>query len=138
MHPHRRKRLFNIILVLLFSTSGIGLILYSLNTNLDYFFTPTELTKINIPEDKRIKIGGMVLENSVLREQSKVMFTITDYKNYIEVVYEGIVPDLFKEGSGVVALGFMQNETFYAQEVLAKHDENYMPPEVSKILEKSN
>ena len=131
MHPHRRKRLFNIILVLLFSTSGIGLILYSLNTNLDYFFTPSELTKINIPEDKRIKIGGMVLENSVLREQSKVMFTITDYKNYIEVVYEGIVPDLFKEGSGVVALGFMQNETFYAQEVLAKHDENYMPPNLN-------
>jgi len=131
MHPHRRKRLFNIILVLLFSTSGIGLILYSLNTNLDYFFTPTELTKINIPEDKRIKIGGMVLENSVLREQSKVMFTITDYKNYIKVVYEGIVPDLFKEGSGVVALGFMQNETFYAQEVLAKHDENYMPPNLN-------
>ena len=131
MHPHRRKRLFNIIIVLLFSTSGIGLILYSLNTNLDYFFTPTELTNINIPEDKRIKIGGMVLENSVVREQSKVIFTVTDYKNYIEVVYEGIVPDLFKEGSGVVALGFMQNEIFYAQEVLAKHDENYMPPNLN-------
>ena len=131
MHPHRRKRLFNIILVLLFSTSGIGLILYSLNTNLDYFFTPTELININIPEDKRIKIGGMVLENSVVREQSKVIFTVTDYKNYIEVVYEGIVPDLFKEGSGVVALGFMQNEIFYAQEVLAKHDENYMPPNLN-------
>ena len=131
MHPHRRKRLFNIIFVLLFSTSGIGLILYSLNTNLDYFFTPTELKNINIPEDKRIKIGGMVLENSVVREQSKVIFIVTDYKNYIEVVYEGIVPDLFKEGSGVVALGFMQNETFYAQEVLAKHDENYMPPNLN-------
>ena len=131
MHPHRRKRLFNIILVLLFSTSGIGLILYSLNTNLDYFFTPTELKNINIQEDKRIKIGGMVLENSVVREQSKVIFTVTDYKNYIEVVYEGIVPDLFKEGSGVVALGFIQNETFYAQEVLAKHDENYMPPNLN-------
>ena len=131
MHPHRRKRLFNIILVLLFSTSGIGLILYSLNTNLDYFFTPTELININIPEDKRIKIGGMVLENSVVREQSKVIFTVTDYKNYIEVIYEGIVPDLFKEGSGVVALGFMQNEIFYAQEVLAKHDENYMPPNLN-------
>ena len=131
MHPHSRKRLFNIILVLLFSTSGIGLILYSLNTNLDYFFTPTELKNINIQEDKRIKIGGMVLENSVVREQSKVIFTVTDYKNYIEVVYEGIVPDLFKEGSGVVALGFIQNETFYAQEVLAKHDENYMPPNLN-------
>ena len=73
----------------------------------------------------------MVLENSVVREQSKVIFTVTDYKNYIEVVYEGIVPDLFKEGSGVVALGFMQNEIFYAQEVLAKHDENYMPPNLN-------
>ena len=92
---------------------------------------PGRLKNINIPEDKRIKIGGMVLESSVVREQSKVIFTVTDYKNYIEVVYEGIVPDLFKEGSGVVALGFIQNETFYAQEVLAKHDENYMPPNLN-------
>tara|TARA_B100000965_G_scaffold238843_1_gene200233 strand:+ start:1438 stop:1848 length:411 start_codon:yes stop_codon:yes gene_type:complete len=131
MHPHRRKRLLNIIFVLLFSISGISLILYSLNSNLDYFFTPTELKNINIPKDKRIKIGGMVLENSVVREESKISFTVTDYKNYIEVVYEGIVPDLFKEGSGVVVLGFIQNETFYAQEVLAKHDENYMPPNIN-------
>ena len=131
MHPHRRKRLLNIIFVLLFSISGISLILYSLNSNLDYFFTPTELKNINIPKDKRIKIGGMVLENSVVREKSKISFTVTDYKNYIEVVYEGIVPDLFKEGSGVVVLGLIQNETFYAQEVLAKHDENYMPPNLN-------
>ena len=131
MHPHRRKRLLNIIFVLLFSISGISLILYSLNSNLDYFFTPTELKNINIPKDKRIKIGGMVLENSVVREKSKISFTVTDYKNSIEVVYEGIVPDLFKEGSGVVVLGFIQNETFYAQEVLAKHDENYMPPNLN-------
>jgi len=131
MHPHRRKRLLNIIFVLLFSISGISLILYSLNSNLDYFFTPTELKNINIPKDKRIKIGGMVLENSVVREKSKISFTVTDYQNYIEVVYEGIVPDLFKEGSGVVVLGFIQNETFYAQEVLAKHDENYMPPNLN-------
>ena len=131
MHPHRRKRLLNIIFVLLFSISGISLILYSLNSNLDYFFTPTELKNINIPKDKRIKIGGMVLENSVVREESKISFTVTDYKNYIEVVYEGIVPDLFKEGSGVVVLGFIQDETFYAQEVLAKHDENYMPPNLN-------
>jgi len=131
MHPHRRKRLLNIIFVLLFSISGISLILYSLNSNLDYFFTPTELKNINIPKDKRIKIGGMVLENSVVREKSKISFTVTDYQNYIEVVYEGIVPDLFKEGSGVVVLGFIQDETFYAQEVLAKHDENYMPPNLN-------
>ena len=131
MNPIRKKRIYSILFVLLFSISGISLILYSLNSNLDYFFTPTELKNINIQEDKRIKIGGMVLENSVVREQSKVIFTVTDYKNYIEVVYEGIVPDLFKEGSGVVALGFMQNETFYAQEVLAKHDENYMPPNLN-------
>ena len=130
MHPHRRKRLFNIILVLLFSTSGIGLILYSLNTNLDYFFTPTELKDRNIPADKRIKVGGMVLSGSVERISSSISFVITDYENSIKVEYEGIVPDLFKEDSGVVVLGNLRDKILYAEEVLAKHDENYMPPNI--------
>ena len=128
MKSHRKKRIFNIIFVFLFSISGEGLILYSLNSNLDYFFTPTELNNADISENKRIKIGGMVLENSVKRDSSIIIFTVTDYQNSIKVIYEGIVPDLFKEGSGVVALGFIKNKTFYAEEVLAKHDENYMPP----------
>ena len=128
MNPIRKKRIFNIILVLLFSISGITLILYSLNSKLDYFFTPTELSKVEIPNDKRIKIGGMVLEGSVIRKESKIIFTVTDYENFIKVEFDGIVPDLFQEGSGVVTLGFLRNEIFYAEEVLAKHDENYMPP----------
>jgi cytochrome c-type biogenesis protein CcmE len=136
MNPIRRKRLYTILLVFLFSVSGISLILYSLNSNLDYFFTPTELKNVDIPSEKRIKIGGMVLEDSVQRYKSEISFIITDYENSINVVFEGIVPDLFKEGSGVVALGFIKNEIFYAQEVLAKHDENYMPPNLN--LENDN
>ena len=136
MNPTRKKRLYRVLIVFLFSISGISLILYSLNSNLDYFFTPTELKSVNIPAEKRIKIGGMVLEDSVQRYKSEISFIITDYENSINVVFEGIVPDLFKEGSGVVALGFIKNEIFYAQEVLAKHDENYMPPNLN--LENDN
>ena len=136
MNPIRKKRLYTNLLVFLFSVSGISLILYSLNSNLDYFFTPTELKNVDIPSEKRIKIGGMVLEDSVQRYKSEISFIITDYENSINVVFEGIVPDLFKEGSGVVALGFINNEIFYAQEVLAKHDENYMPPNLD--LENDN
>ena len=136
MNPIRKKRLYSILLVFLFSVSGISLILYSLNSNLDYFFTPTELKNVDIPSEKRIKIGGMVLEDSVQRYKSEISFIITDYENSINVVFDGIVPDLFKEGSGVVALGFIKNEIFYAQEVLAKHDENYMPPNLN--LENDN
>ena len=128
MNPTRKKRLYRVLIVFLFSISGISLILYSLNSNLDYFFTPTELKSVNIPSEKRIKIGGMVLEDSVKRYGPEISFIISDYENSINVVFEGIVPDLFKEGSGVVALGFIKTEIFYAEEVLAKHDENYMPP----------
>ncbi len=131
MNPTRKKRIFNIALVLLFSVSGLSLILYSLNSKLDFFFTPTELSKVDIPSDKRIKVGGMVLSGSVTRIESKIIFSVTDYENIIKVEFNGIVPDLFKEGSGVVILGFLRGEIFYAEEVLAKHDENYMPPNLN-------
>ena len=130
MNQIRKKRLYNILLVSLFSVSGISLILYSLNSNLDYFFTPTELKEHNISSDKRIKIGGMVLEGSVFRNDSNISFTVTDYESFVRVEFKGIVPDLFQEGSGVVALGYLNDEVFYAEEVLAKHDENYMPPNI--------
>ena len=130
MNQIRKKRLYNILLVFLFSVSGISLILYSLNSNLDYFFTPTELKEQNISSDKRIKIGGMVLEGSVFRNDSNISFTVTDYESFVKVEFKGIVPDLFQEGSGVVALGYLNDEVFYAEEVLAKHDENYMPPNI--------
>ena len=130
MNQIRKKRLYNILLVSLFSVSGISLILYSLNSNLDYFFTPTELKEQNISSDKRIKIGGMVLEGSVFRNDSNISYTVTDYESFVKVEFKGIVPDLFQEGSGVVALGYLNDEVFYAEEVLAKHDENYMPPNI--------
>ena len=130
MNQIRKKRLYNILLVSLFSVSGTSLILYSLNSNLDYFFTPTELKEQNISSHKRIKIGGMVLEGSVFRNDSNISFTVTDYKSFVKVEFKGIVPDLFQEGSGVVALGYLNDEVFYAEEVLAKHDENYMPPNI--------
>jgi cytochrome c-type biogenesis protein CcmE len=130
MNPIRKKRIYSILFVFLFSVSGISLILYSLNSNLDYFFTPTELKDNNIPADKRIKVGGMVLSGSVERISSSISFVITDYENSIKVEYEGIVPDLFKEDSGVVVLGNLRDKILYAEEVLAKHDENYMPPNI--------
>ena len=130
MNPIRKKRIYSILFVLLFSVSGISLILYSLNSNLDYFFTPTELKDRNIPADKRIKVGGMVLSGSVERISSSISFVITDYENSVKVEYEGIVPDLFKEDSGVVVLGNLKDKILYAEEVLAKHDENYMPPNI--------
>jgi len=130
MNPIRKKRIYSILFVLLFSISGISLILYSLNSNLDYFFTPTELKDRNIPADKRIKVGGMVLSGSVERISSSISFVITDYENSVKVEYEGIVPDLFKEDSGVVVLGNLKDKILYAEEVLAKHDENYMPPNI--------
>ena len=131
MNPIRKKRMLNILFVFLFSVTGVSLILYSLNSNLDYFFTPTELKQENIPTDKRIKVGGMVQKDSVERNLSKISFVITDYENSIKVVYDGIVPDLFKEDSGVVVLGYQKNQMIYAEEVLAKHDENYMPPNLA-------
>ena len=130
MNPIRKKRIYNILFVFLFSVSGISLILYSLNSNLDYFFTPTELKDRNIPADKRIKVGGMVLSGSVERISSSISFVITDYENSIKVEYEGIVPDLFKEDSGVVVLGNLKDKILYAEEVLAKNDENYIPPNI--------
>ena len=133
MNSIRKKRLYNICIVILFSMSGVGLILYSLNSNLDYFFTPTELKNKSIPVDKRIKVGGMVLKGSVERISSKVSFTITDYENSVNVEYDGIVPDLFKEESGVVVLGYLKNQMVFAEEVLAKHDENYMPPSLKIV-----
>ena len=131
MKPIRRKRLMSVLLILITSALGSYLIIKALDSNLDFFYTPSELTDQEIPNNKRIKVGGMVLEGSVLREKTKIEFVITDYEGSIEVVFDGVVPDLFKEGSGVVVLGYLNEKTLYAEEVLAKHDENYMPPSIN-------
>ena len=128
MKPHRKRRLTTVFLILISSAFGSFLIIKALDTNLDFFFTPSELYSQNIPDNKRIKVGGMVLEGSVKRDKTNIIFEITDYKNSITVNFNGIVPDLFQEGSGVVVLGYMNKDVILAEEVLAKHDENYMPP----------
>ena len=128
MKPQRKRRLTTVFLILISSAFGSFLIIKALDTNLDFFFTPSELYSQNIPDNKRIKVGGMVLEGSVKRDKTNIIFDITDYKNSITVNFNGIVPDLFQEGSGVVVLGYMNKDVILAEEVLAKHDENYMPP----------
>ena len=128
MKPQRKRRLTTVFLILISSAFGSFLIIKALDTNLDFFFTPSELYAQNIPDNKRIKVGGMVLEGSVKRDKTNIIFEITDYKNSITVNFNGIVPDLFQEGSGVVVLGYLDKDIILAEEVLAKHDENYMPP----------
>ena len=130
MKAIRKKRLTTVLFLLLTSGFGTILIIKALDSNLDFFFTPSELFKEEIPNNKRIKVGGMVLEGSVTRDKTNIFFVITDYKGSIDVEFDGLVPDLFKEGSGVVALGYLKDKTLIAEDVLAKHDENYMPPSI--------
>ena len=130
MNPIRKKRLQTVLLILAGSALGSFFIIRALDTNLDFFYTPSEMLSEEIPQNKRIKVGGMVLEKSVVREKTKIFFTVTDYQGSVNVEFDGIVPDLFKEGSGVVVLGYLNDKTIFAEEVLAKHDENYMPPSI--------
>ena len=130
MKAIRKQRLATVLLILTTSAIGSFLIIRALDSNLDFFFTPSELFKENIPNNKRIKVGGMVLEGSVSRDKTNISFVITDYEGSINVKFDGLVPDLFKEGSGVVVLGYLKDKTIIAEDVLAKHDENYMPPSI--------
>ena len=130
MKAVRKKRLITVLVLMLSSGLGSFLIIKALDSNLDFFFTPSEIFKEELPNNKRIKVGGMVLEDSVSRNGTNIIFKITDYKESIEVQFDGIVPDLFKEGSGVVVLGYLKDKTLKAEKVLAKHDENYMPPSI--------
>ena len=130
MKAIRKKRLATVFLILITSALGSFLIIRALDSNLDFFFTPSELLQENIPINKRIKVGGMVLDGSVKRDKTNISFVVTDYEGSINVEFDGLVPDLFKEGSGVVVLGYLKDKTFIAEDVLAKHDENYMPPSI--------
>jgi cytochrome c-type biogenesis protein CcmE len=130
MKAIRKQRLATVFLILITSALGSFLIIRALDSNLDFFFTPSELLQENIPINKRIKVGGMVLDGSVKRDKTNISFVVTDYEGSINVEFDGLVPDLFKEGSGVVVLGYLKDKTFIAEDVLAKHDENYMPPNI--------
>jgi len=135
-----KLRILFLSFIILIISLSIFLILKSLEENVVYFISPTEIKNLSeIDDKKRIRIGGMVKEETIKLDQNKVTFIITDFKNEINVTYSGAIPNLFSEGKGVVAEGFLNDRSFFnAKKILAKHDENYMPPEVKEALEENN
>jgi len=135
----RQKRMMFVAMLV----AGIGvfitLIMMALNENINHFFSPTEIHEGKAPTNHSFRIGGLVVTGSVKRDPNslKIEFDLTDGAKNYPVMYEGILPDLFREGQGIVATGEIKNNVFVAEEVLAKHDENYMPPEVADALKKS-
>ena len=131
-----KLRFFFIILILVTLILSVFLVLKSLEENVVYFKSPSDVKILSEIENKKIRIGGMVKEGSINIVDKKLNFIITDFKNEISVVYSGLVPNLFAEGKGVVAEGFLKDKSFFsATKILAKHDENYMPPEVKAAIE---
>ena len=131
-----KLRILFISLLLISVILSVFLILKSLEENVVYFLSPTEIKNLAEIENKKIRIGGMVKEGSIVIESENINFIKTDFKNEINISYSGSVPNLFQEGKGVVAEGFLKDKSFLAAEkILAKHDENYMPPEVKEALE---
>ena len=135
-----KSRIFFLAVSLISVAIVIFIVLRSLEENVVYFFSPSEIyNKTDISFDKKIRIGGLVKTNSINKNETSINFIITDLKKEIFVSYRGLVPNLFSEGKGVVAEGKLKDKKYFvADKILAKHDENYMPPEVNKALEKSN
>jgi len=142
MKPHRRNRLFLVLFLVVTSGSAVGLALMALNENINLFYSPQQIVDGEAPVGSLIRAGGMVVNGSVQRstEDLKMSFLISDLQaSEVKVQFEGILPDLFREGQGVIALGTLNAQgVFVASEVLAKHDENYMPPEVADTLAKAH
>lgn len=139
MKPVRRQRLILIVLMILGIGTAVGFALKSFNENLMYFFSTTDVMAGKAPKDALFRLGGMVVKGSVERpgDGLTVRFKLTDFSKEVTVEYTGILPDLFREGQGIVANGKLDGRgVFVAEEVLAKHDENYMPPEVKASLKK--
>ena len=131
-----KLRALFISLLLVSVILSIFLVLKSLEENVVYFLSPTEIKNLSEINNKKIRIGGMVKNQSIIVNSDKVIFIVTDFKNEISVSYSGLVPNVFEEGKGVVAEGFLKDRSFLvADKILAKHDENYMPPEVKEALE---
>jgi cytochrome c-type biogenesis protein CcmE len=138
MHPKRKKRLYLILLMVVGIGIGIGLTLNAFNDNLMFFYSPTEVVAGEAPSGHPIRVGGLVTSGSVKRQENglTVNFDVTDNAETVTVEYTGILPDLFREGQGIIARGELDADgVFVADEVLAKHDENYMPPEVAAALQ---
>ena len=131
-----KLRFFFVLLILITLILTVFLILKSLEKNVVYFQSPTEIQVLPEIYIKKIRVGGMVKVDSISIEAKEIKFIITDFKNEINVIYSGAIPNLFSEGKGVVAEGFLKDKNFFlATKILAKHDENYMPPEVKAALE---
>lgn len=140
MKPARKKRLLFIIFLVTGVTIAAGFAFYAFNQNLMFYFSPSEVKQGKAPVNKIFRMGGMVVEGTFKKEKKslKVFFDITDYEKTVTVEYTGLLPDLFREGQGIISRGKLNTEgVFVAEEVLAKHDENYMPPEVAESLKKA-
>ena len=138
MNPLRKQRLYALIAVLIGSLLATWLVVSALSENMNLFYSPSEILEADIDENVLIRAGGMVKQGSIEKSKDSlnVRFTVTDYQNELIINYEGILPDLFDENAGVVVRGNLKTDgSFKAIEVLAKHDENYMPPEVAKLIE---
>ncbi|MBL4585008.1 MAG: cytochrome c maturation protein CcmE [Pseudomonadales bacterium] len=139
MNSVHKKRLIIVLLGVTVFSAAAALVIYALNENINLFYSPSQVAAGEAPVNKRIRVGGMVAVGSVQREADslKVQFTVTNFKHSLVVHYDRVLPDLFREGQGIVATGKLnQHGHFQASEVLAKHDEKYMPPEVADMLEK--
>lgn len=140
MNPKRKQRLILILLATTGVAAAVLLVLFALGQNMNFFYSPSDIVRGEAPMDRDIRAGGMVKEGSVQRDGDslRVSFVVTDFAEEVQVNYEGILPDLFREGDGVVAIGRLaQNGQIDASEVLAKHDETYMPPEVTDALKRA-
>lgn len=133
----RHKRLAMAASALAILGTALALVLNAFNSNLVFFYSPTQVAAQEAPTGRTFRLGGLVESGSVKRDGVKVSFMVTDTAKTVAVVYQGILPDLFKEGKGVVAQGQLRGGVFEAREVLAKHDENYMPPEAAEALKRA-
>jgi len=137
LHPLRKQRLYVVLSILFGTAMAAFLVFKGLSENINLFYSPSDLKKEKISVDNQIRVGGMVKKDSINKENNslRISFVITDFEEDLLITYEGILPDLFSEEAGIVAKGKINEEgIFIANEVLAKHDENYMPPEVAKTL----
>ncbi len=133
----RSKRLFVVAGIVVAAAAAVALVLDAFQSNLVFFYSPTQVASAEAPLGRTFRLGGLVEQGSVKREGTEVRFVVTDTARTVAVRYEGLLPDLFKEGKGVVAQGKLQDGVFVAREVLAKHDENYMPPEAAEALKRA-
>ena len=135
MPPARRRQLSFVLSVIGVSALALGLVVYALRQNINLFYSPSQLISADVSAQRFIRLGGMVVEGSVKRREGlDIEFDVTDYSARVHVIYRGVLPDLFREGKGVVSAGHWDAGVFKARNVLAKHDENYMPREIQQAI----